>query len=62
MLGALGHNVNLKGSFTLSVSLEVEIHDELDSFYRRQVTVALKDSVLQSSSPFRHATEIKELL
>ena len=62
VLGALNHNVNLKGSFTLSVSLEVEIPDELDSFYRGQVTVALKGSVLQPSSPFRHATEIKELL
>ena len=62
VLGALDHNINSKGSFTPSISLEVEIPDELDSFYRGQVTVALKKSVLQPSLPFRHATEIKELL
>ena len=61
VLGALDHNVNSKGSFTPLVSLEVEIPDERDSFDQGQVTVALKDSVLQPSSPFRHATEIKEL-
>ena len=33
VLGALDHDVNLKGSFTPSVSLEVEIPDELDNFY-----------------------------
>ena len=63
VLLALDHDVNSKGSFTPSVSLEVEIHDELDSFYCGQVTLALKDSVLQpAGSPFCHAAEIKELL
>ena len=62
MLGALDHNVNIKGSFTSSFSLEVETTDEFDSSYRGQVTVALKDPVLQPSSLFRHAIEIKELL
>ena len=62
MLGALDHNVNTKGSFTSSFSLEVETTDEFDSSYRGQVTVALKDPVLQPSSLFRHAIEIKELL
>ena len=62
VLGALDHDVNSKRSYTPSVSLEVEILDELDSFYWGQITVALEGSVLQPSSPFCHATEIKELL
>ena len=33
VLLALDHDVNSKGSFMPSVSLEVEIPDELDSFY-----------------------------
>ena len=61
VLGALDH-VNSKGSLTPSVTLAVDISEELDTFYRGQVTVSLKDSVLQPSSPFRHAVEMKELL
>ena len=60
VLGALDHNVNSKKSFTLSVSLEVEIPDKLASFYQGQATVALKDCVLQPSSAVRHAIEIKK--
>ena len=33
VLGALDHDVNSKGSFTPSVSVEDEIPDGLDSFY-----------------------------
>ena len=33
VLGALDHDVNSKRSYTPSVSLEIEILDELDSFY-----------------------------
>ena len=62
MLGALDHDVNTKGSFTSSFSLEVETTDQFDSSYRGQVTVALKNPALQPNSLFRHAIEIKELL
>ena len=60
--GSLDHDISSKGSFTPFVCLEVDIPDELDSFYRGQVTVLLKDSVLQASSPFRHAAEMRQLL
>jgi len=62
LLGALDHDVNSKGSLTPSVTLAVDIPEELDTFYRDQVTICLKDSVLQPSSLFRHASELKELL
>jgi len=32
------------------------------SFYRGQVTVTYKDSVFQPSTPWRHATEIQQIL
>ena len=46
LLGALNHDVDSKGSVTLAVN----VPEELDTFYRGQVTVSLKDSVLQPTS------------
>ena len=42
-LGSFDHDINSKGSITASVCLEVDIPDELDTFYMGQVTVLLKD-------------------
>ena len=56
-LGALDHDIASKGSLTPSVSLLVDVPEDCcESFYRGQVYVALKDSIFQPSSPFRHAT------
>ena len=62
VLGALDHDVNQRGSLTPSVILDVDIPPKYDSFYRGQVTVTLKDSVFEASSPFRHAQEILEYI
>ena len=63
VLGALDHDVNSKGSLTPSVYLNVDIPpDEDQSFYSGNVTILLKDDVYQSSSAFRHAAEMKNLL
>ena len=60
---ALDHDQASKGSLTPSVVLECAIPDEADgSFYRGQVHVLVKDSVLQVSTPFRHATELIQVL
>lgn len=32
------------------------------SFYRGDVYISFKDSILQPSSPLRHATKLKEIL
>ena len=60
---ALDHDVGSKGSLTPSVSLKVDIPENPDkSFYHGQVFVALKDSIFQPSSPFRHAVELSRIL
>lgn len=52
-----------KGSLTPSVTLDVSIPaDFVDSFYQGSVTVSLKDSIFQASSPFRHAVELHHIL
>lgn len=62
-LSALDHDVASKGSLTPSVCLKIDVPDDpLDSFYRGQVFVTLKDSIFQSSSPFRHAAELMTIL
>jgi len=56
-----------KVSLTPSVALEVVIKphegegDGLQSFYRGQCHVVLKDSVFQPSTPLRHATELMSI-
>ena len=45
VLWSLDYDVNSKGLFTLSVCLEVDIHDELDTFFWGQVTILPKDLV-----------------
>ena len=45
VLRSLDYDVNSKGLFTLSVCLEVDIHDELDTFFWGQVTILPKDLV-----------------
>ena len=62
ILGALDHDVCQKGSLTPSVYLNVEIPETLETFYRGQVSVILKDAVYQASSPLRHATELLQLV
>ena len=62
-LAALDHDVGSKGSLTPSLSLKVDIPENPgESFYRGQVFVALKDSIFQPSSPFRHAVELSRIL
>lgn len=63
MLSCLDHDCQSKGSLTPSVCLDVDIPDANDeSFYRGQVTLGMKDSVFQSSNPFRHAVELQHIL
>ncbi|XP_066928996.1 uncharacterized protein [Clytia hemisphaerica] len=46
-----------------SVSLVIDIPDDIDgSFYRGQVHIGFKDSVLQASSALRHSAELKNVL
>ena len=62
-LSALDHDINSKGSLTPSVCLNVDTPHEIGtSFYRGQVSVTLKDSIFQPSTPFRHAVELKSIL
>lgn len=63
MLSCLDHDCQSKGSLTPSVCLDVDIPDANDeSFYRGKVTLGMKDSVFQSSNPFRHAVELQHIL
>lgn len=53
MLSCLDHDVQSKGSLTPSVCLSVDVPEEADqSFYRGHVSLVLKDSVFQASTPF----------
>lgn len=62
-LAALDHDLGSKGSLTPSVCLHIDIPENTsDSFYHGQVHVTLKDSVFQPSTPFRHATELQQIL
>ena len=62
-LVAADHDQLSKGSLTPSVSLQVEIPDNISkSFYRGQVTVEVQDAVFQPSSPMRHAASLRPLL
>lgn len=62
-LSCLDHDVSSKGSLTPSVALFVDIPEDVsESFYRGQVALTMKDSTFQPSSPFRHATELKNIL
>lgn len=63
ILSALDHDVQQKGSLTPSVCLLVDIPEKVeDTFYKGQVFVTLKDSIFQPRSPWRHATELIEIL
>ena len=62
VLGALDHDVQSKGSLTLSVCLNVDVPEEMGTFYQGQVTVILKDAVFQPSTQFRHSTELCQIL
>ena len=62
-LSALDHDQNSKGSLTPSVCLLVDLPESDDgSFYRGVVTVTFKDSVFESSTPFRHASEMEKII
>jgi hypothetical protein len=62
-LSALDHDLQSKGSLTPSVCLKIDLPDDITgSFYRGEVCVTYKDSVFESSSPFRHAVEIEKFL
>lgn len=57
------HDVMSKGSITPSVCLNVDLPEEKDgSFYRGEVTVTYKDSVLQAISPIRNTAELLKML
>ena len=52
-----------KFSITPSVNLFSEIPDEIEqTFYGGQVFVGVKETAFQSSSPWRHATEMSKIL
>ncbi|ESP00199.1 hypothetical protein LOTGIDRAFT_173358 [Lottia gigantea] len=58
-LAALDHDVLQKGSIVPSVILDISIPDVTEeSFYRGQVSLTLKDSVFEASSPNRFAAEV----
>ena len=62
-ISALDHDVQSKASLTPSVTMICDTPEGItSSFYRGCVHVCLKDAVLQTSSPFRHATELTQLL
>lgn len=62
-LSCLDHDVQNKGSLTPSVVLDVDVPEDVsDSFYRGQVTLTIKDSVFEPSSPFRHMVELQHIL
>ena len=59
---ALHHDQSSKGSLTPSVVLECDIPElPTGSFYQALLQVLVKDTVLQSSSPSRHAAELTVL-
>ena len=52
-----------RNSFTPSVALFIEIPESINgSFYHGQVCVGIKDSVFETSSTYRHTTELNNLL
>ena len=58
-LAAADHDLHSSGSLTPSVSLRCAIPEDVNkSFYQGTVTTTINDSVLQSSSPMRHATSL----
>ena len=60
---ALDHDQASKGSLTPSVILQCDIPSSPDgSFYRGQLHVLVKDSVLQPPTPLRHGAELSQLL
>ena len=60
---AVGDHDLSKCTLTPSVYLIIDIPSSIDSnFYRGDVHIGFKDSILQPSSPFRHAAELKEIL
>lgn len=60
---ALDHDQASKGSLTPSVILECAIpFKPFESFYRGQLHVLVKDTVFQPSTPYRHATELLQVL
>ena len=62
VIAAADHDQNSKGSFTPSVSLHVDIPDDINkTFYHGQVSVVLNDAVFQASNPFRHAAALGPL-
>lgn len=63
VLSSLDHDVSSKGSLTPSVVLNVDIPNDIsESFYRGQVSLTIKDSIFEASSPFRHVAELGKIL
>jgi hypothetical protein len=63
VLSALDHDMSTKGSLTPSVILECKIPlAREESFVRGKVHVAINDSVYQTSSPFRHAAMLSNMM
>ncbi|XP_053407150.1 uncharacterized protein LOC123547869 isoform X1 [Mercenaria mercenaria] len=61
-LSALDHDMNTT-SITPSVVLLCKIPDSIgDSFVRGTVTTFVNDSILEASSPFRHAAQLQRIL
>lgn len=61
-LAALDHDFHLFGVVP-SVSLCIEIPDSPnDSFFSGQPFVSIKDKIVQPSSPYRHSTELAQLV
>ena len=49
--------------YIILYDIQIDIPTNIDgSFYRGDVYISFKDSILQPSSPFRHAAELKKLL
>ena len=60
---AVGDHDFSKSTITPSVNLVIDIPDNIEgSFYRGDTYVGMKDSILQPSSPLRHAQELKAIL
>ena len=61
---ALDDDQASKGSFTPSIVLKVDLPSSAggSTFYKGELHVLLKDSVLQVSNPFRHAIELCSIL
>lgn len=63
VLQALDHDQASRGSLTPSVVLLCDIPESVGgSFYGGELHVLVKDSVLEPSNPFRHATELSQVL